>query len=166
MKAGETSAENYERSYAGWLRKFVGNRKLITPGARAIVRDGEGRVLFVRRKDDGKWVMPAGALELGESIVDCLKREVLEETGLEVVSARPIAIYSEPRFAFTNAYGGEHQMLAIVFLVDEWRGELVKKTDETTDAKFFNVEDLPDTWALYGETIKDLREYDGHIIVK
>jgi len=146
--------------------KVRGNRRLIAPAARAVIRDEKGRVLFVRRKDDGKWVMPAGALELGESIFDCLKREVLEETGLEVVSARPMAIYSAPRFAFTNAYGGEHQMLAIVFLVDEWRGELVKKTDETTDAKFFSVDDLPDTWELYRETIEDLRRYDRHVIVK
>jgi len=166
MKAGETSADNYEQSYAGQLRKLVGNRKLITPAARAVIQDEEGRVLFVRRKDNDKWGMPAGALELGESILDCLKREVLEETGLEVVSATPIAIYSEPRFAFTNAYGGEHQMLAVVFLIDEWRGSLVKKTDETTDAKFFSVDDLPDTWELYRETIEDLRDYDGHLIVK
>ena len=166
MKAGETSADNYANSYAGQLRKLVGNRKLITPAARAVIQDEEGRVLFVRRKDDGKWGMPAGALELGESILDCLEREVLEETGLEVVSATPIAIYSEPRFAFTNAYGGEHQMLAIVFLIDEWRGSLVKNTDETTDARFFSVDDLPDTWELYRETIQDLREYDGHLIVK
>jgi ADP-ribose pyrophosphatase YjhB (NUDIX family) len=166
MKAGETSADNYEQSYAGQLRKLVGNRKLITPGARAVIQDEEGHVLFVRRKDDDKWGMPAGALELGESILDCLKREVLEETGLEVVSATPIAIYSEPRFAFTNAYGGEHQMLAIVFLIDEWRRSLVKNTDETTDAKFFSVDDLPDTSELYRETIQDLREYDGDIIVK
>jgi len=166
MKTGDTSADNYEQSYAGQLRKLVGNRKLITPAARAVIQDEEGRVLFVRRKDNDEWGMPAGALELGESILDCLKREVLEETGLEVVSATPIAIYSEPRFAFTNTYGGEHQMLAVVFLIDEWRGSLVKKTDETTDAKFFSVDDLPDTWELYRETIEDLRDYDGHLIVK
>ena len=57
-------------------------------------------------------------------------------------------------------------MLAIVFLINEWRGSLVKNTDETTDAKFFSVDDLPDTSELYRETIQDLREYDGHLIVK
>ena len=51
-------------------------------------------------------------------------------------------------------------------MIDEWRGSLVKNTDETIDARFFSVDDLPDTSELYRETIQDLREYDGHIIVK
>ena len=166
MKPDSASANDFARSYAGQLRMLVGCRKLITPAARAVIEDDIGRVLFVRRKDDGKWGMPAGALELDESILACLKREVLEETGLEVVSATPIAIYSEPRFAFRNAHGGEHQMLAIVFRVDEWRGSLLKSTGETADAQFFNLDELPDTPDVYRETVQDLREYNGQMIVK
>jgi 8-oxo-dGTP pyrophosphatase MutT (NUDIX family) len=120
----------------------------------------------VRRRDDGHWVMPAGSLELGESIIDCLRREVKVESGLDVVSATLIAIYSEPRFAFTNAYGGEHQMLALVFHVDVWTGNLALATDETTDARFFALEALPDLPPLYEETLRDLAAYDGTVILK
>jgi ADP-ribose pyrophosphatase YjhB (NUDIX family) len=56
-----------------------------------------------------------------------LHREVREESGLQVEEAELIAIYSEPRFHFTNSYGGEHQMLAFVFLVTKWHGSLQKK---------------------------------------
>jgi len=156
----------YEKSYLGQLRKLVGNRKLITPGVRAIIQDKQGRVLFVRRKDNGKWAMPAGSLELDESVCDCLKREIKEESGLDVISATPIAIYSEPRFAFTNAYGGEHQMLTIVFLVDEWSGSLLTHTDETVDAHFFDLNELPDILDLYRETLEDLQKYNGRLILK
>ncbi len=166
MTAPSKNAHGYEKSYMGQLRQLVGNRKLITAATRAVIQDDEGRVLFVRRRDDRKWGMPAGALELDESILDCLKREVFEETGLEVVSATVMAIYSEPRFAFTNAYGGEHQMLAIVFRVDEWRGVPVKDTAETIDARFFGLDELPDTFDFYRETVQDLREYSGQVIVK
>lgn len=83
-------------------------------GARAIIHDERGRILLVKRSDNGAWVMPAGSIELNESILDCLKREVWQETGLEVLEARPIAIYSEPRFAFTTAYGDHTQMFSVV----------------------------------------------------
>lgn len=157
---------SYEKSYLGQLRKLIGNRKLITPGVRAVIQDDQGRILFVRRKDNNKWVIPAGSLELDESIYDCLKREVKEETGLNVISATLIAIYSEPRFAFTNAYGGENQMLAIVFLVDEWSGALLKESGEILDARFFDLDELPDIPEVYRETLEDLQKYDGNLILK
>ncbi len=156
----------YEDSYAGRLRSAVGNRLLILPSARAIIRDAEGRILLVRRRDNSHWVMPAGSLELGESILDCLKREVKEESGLDVAAATLIAIYSGPRFAFTNAHGGEQQMLALVFRVDEWAGELSTATDETTDARFFASDGLPALPPLYAETLRDLGAFDGTVILK
>ncbi|MCI0439929.1 MAG: NUDIX domain-containing protein [Chloroflexi bacterium] len=156
----------FEESYLGQLRALVGNRKLITPGVRAAIQDDEGRVLLVRRKDNAEWVMPAGSVELDESVFDCLKREVKEESGLDVVSATPIAIYSEPRFSFKNAFGAEHQMLAIVFRVDEWTGTLRTETDETVEARFFPLDNLPRINAVYRETIEDLKSFNGRLILK
>ncbi len=156
----------FDDSYAGQLRGAMGNRRLILPSARAIIRDAEGRVLLVRRRDNGHWVMPAGSLELGESILDCVKREVREECGLAVAAATLIAVYSGPRFAFTNSHGGEHQMLALVFRIDEWAGELATATDETTDARFFALDALPTLPPLYEETLRDLGAFDGTVILK
>lgn len=159
----------FEDSYAGMLRASVGNRRLILPGARAIVRDGDGRVLLIRRRDDGRWGMPAGSLERGESVTDCCVREVREETGLTVAGAELIAIYSGPRYHFTNAYGGEHQMLSFVFLTTDRGGTLQSVTDETTDARFFAPDALPpDTYPVYRETLDDLVEYErtGRVVLK
>ena len=160
------SQSSYGDSYLGQLRAVVGNRRLIAPGARAIIMDSAGRILFVRRSDNGAWVLPAGSMELGESVWDCLCREVREETGLDVTEATLIAIYSAPRFAFTNAYGGEHQMLAFVFRVDAWNGAFHITTHETVDARFFARDALPDIPDLYRETLDDLDHYDGRLILK
>jgi ADP-ribose pyrophosphatase YjhB (NUDIX family) len=157
----------YEDSYLGQLRKLVGKQKVFVITARAIIQDSAGRVLFVRRKDNGNWVMPAGSMELGESIMDCVRREVREECGLEVISAVPIAVYSDPRFSFVTAYGDPYQPLSIVFLVKEWRGQLQATTDETLDARFYNLKELPPNLpAVYHETLEDLQLYNGQIIVK
>lgn len=50
----------------------------------AVVVDDAGRVLVIRRRDNGKWEPPGGVLELDERIDDALEREVLEETGLAI----------------------------------------------------------------------------------
>jgi ADP-ribose pyrophosphatase YjhB (NUDIX family) len=143
----------WEDSYEGQLRELVGSRWLIVAGARAVVRDGRGRLLLIRRRD-------AGAAELGESALDACRREVKEETGLDVIKAVPFAIYSEPRFRFTDGYGNQRQMFVLVFLVEEWAGEITPTTTETTDCRFFDPEALPDLPPLYAETVEDLRAYD------
>ena len=85
---------SYEESYVGQLRKLAGERILLTPGVRGLIHDEDGRILFIRRRDNGKWGMSAGSVELNETVFEPLKREVEEETRLHLVSATPIAIYS------------------------------------------------------------------------
>jgi len=58
-----------------------------------IVVDDAGRALLVRRRDNGHWEPPGGVLELDESIPDGLRREVREETGLEVEPERLTGVY-------------------------------------------------------------------------
>jgi ADP-ribose pyrophosphatase YjhB (NUDIX family) len=54
-----------------------------------IVVDDRGRALLISRRDNQRWEPPGGVLELGESIHDGLRREVHEETGLDI---EPIAL--------------------------------------------------------------------------
>lgn len=153
-------------SYLADLRQVVGKRKLITPGVRALVLDAHSGILLVRRRDNGRWAFPAGGLELEESILDCLHREVMEETGLQVLEARLFAIYSEPRFSATNAAGELQQKLTIAFIVDQWAGQLLTTTDETTDARFYPLDALPELAPYHQEAIEDLKTFQGSIILK
>ncbi|WP_336053084.1 NUDIX hydrolase [Streptomyces sp. CA2R101] len=56
----------------------------------AVIPDGDGRVLLMRRAADdflgGLWELPSGGVDPGESLLDALRREVREETGLPLVS--------------------------------------------------------------------------------
>ena len=161
-------ALDYHDSYLGQLRQLIGKKKIFAISARGIIENDVGEILLVKRSDNGLWVMPAGSIELEESILDCLKREVWEETGLTVESATPIAIKSEPRFSFVTSYGDPYQMFSMVFIVDKWSGELLSETDETVDARFFSLDDLPDIPDHYHETLEDLKRYrrDHKFILK
>jgi 8-oxo-dGTP pyrophosphatase MutT (NUDIX family) len=157
---------SYHDSYYGRVRALTGSDiKLFHIGARAIVRDKDDRILFVKRSDNGDWVMPAGGIELGESIFDCCKREVKEESGLDVVSALPIKIESDPKYDFVTSYGDPYQTFRVVFLVTEWTGSLLRQTDETVDAQFFSRDALPDIPDIYHETLADLDSFTGDIIL-
>lgn len=59
----------------------------------AVITDAEGRVLVTQRRDNGRWEPPGGVLELDETILDGLRREVREETGVEIVPGRLTGIY-------------------------------------------------------------------------
>lgn len=134
-------------SYMGRLRGAVGDAVLLFVGARAIVRDGAGRILLIRRSDNGMWALPAGSIELGESIAECAAREMCEETGLTAHELTPFALYSGAAHTNTDMYGNTYQLHVTAFRVDAWSGELVRSTDETTDARFLAPTELPESVA-------------------
>jgi 8-oxo-dGTP diphosphatase len=58
-----------------------------------VVVDDANRVLVIQRRDNGRWEPPGGVLELGEDIEAGVRREVLEETGVEVEVQRLTGVY-------------------------------------------------------------------------
>ena len=68
-----------------------------TLGVFAAILDDSGRVLCVRMNYATRaWTTPGGRVEPGESPLDALKREVLEESGLDVVAGELVGVYSKP----------------------------------------------------------------------
>jgi len=66
----------------------------------AFVRDSRGRLLLVRRGRPpfrGKWALPGGFCDVGETTEECCAREVEEETGVQVRVGRLLGVFSDPR---------------------------------------------------------------------
>lgn len=159
----------WAESYLGQLRALAGDRTLMFVGSRAVVRDTAGDVLLIERSDNGYWALPAGAMELGESIAQCAIREVWEETGLTASAVTPIALYTGPDRTFTNMYGDTYQLFVVAFRVDAWQGELLTSTDETTNAGFFPARSLPTpVSSTVLETLDDLAVFErtGQVVLK
>jgi ADP-ribose pyrophosphatase YjhB (NUDIX family) len=66
------------------------------PSASAAVRDDAGRLLILRRADNGLWTIPTGGLKLGETIAQCAARECREETGIEIEVTGLVGVFSDP----------------------------------------------------------------------
>jgi ADP-ribose pyrophosphatase/8-oxo-dGTP diphosphatase len=57
----------------------------------------DGRIVLVRRRDNGLWALPGGIVDWGEDIPTAINRELAEETGLELVKIRRlVGVYSSP----------------------------------------------------------------------
>jgi 8-oxo-dGTP diphosphatase len=66
-------------------------------GIAAAARTADGRLLLIRRGDSGKWALPGGTLEWGETLRLAISREVFEETGARVTQlGELIGVYSAP----------------------------------------------------------------------
>jgi ADP-ribose pyrophosphatase YjhB (NUDIX family) len=138
-------ALSWDESYFGQLRALAGaDRALISVGSRCVLRDGDGRVLLVRRSDNGTWALPAGMMELGESLRDCAVREVREETGLQVHELTPFAVYTRSPDKGPDMYGNTYQHITLTVRIDAYEGDLLRTTDETTDAQWFTPGALPE----------------------
>jgi 8-oxo-dGTP pyrophosphatase MutT (NUDIX family) len=87
----------------------------VLPAAFAVVRNGAGQVLMVRRIDDGYWELPGGRIEVGETVGQALVREVAEESGLVIELTRLSGIYSDPTHVLVDPDGSVHQQLALCF---------------------------------------------------
>lgn len=98
----------------------------------------DGRIVLVQRRDNGKWSIPGGIVEWGEDIATSAKRELAEETGLNLIKInRLVGVYSDPkrdpRF---------HSICVVMEAIVEGEME-VHDTLEISDIKAFPAAEIP-----------------------
>ena len=98
----------------------------------AVVFDGVGRVLFIRRSDNGLYSIPGGEVEVGETLTQALKREVLEETGVVVEVSGLVGVYSDPEHVIAYSDGEVRQEFSVCFRAFSVGGGL-RTSQESTE---------------------------------
>jgi ADP-ribose pyrophosphatase YjhB (NUDIX family) len=120
----------------------IGKEGKLTVACSAVIFDeARQRILLTRRDDNGRWCLPGGHMEVGESVAEACAREVEEETGLRVQVQRLIGVYSSPHMLLTYADGNRYQIVALCFEAEVKDGEL-GLSDETTEVGYFTVAEI------------------------
>lgn len=120
----------------------IGRDAALRIGCSAVVLNPEGdQVLLTKRQDNGRWCLPSGAMEPGESAEEACVRETLEETGLVVSITRLVGVYSDPNVVQEYVDGNRYQLLGICFQAVIVGGDM-STSDETSDVRFVALKDL------------------------
>ncbi len=114
----------------------------LTPATSAVVEDGEGRILLHLRSDNGLWSIPGGGMEPGETVAECVAREVREETGIQVEATRVVGIYSDPRRLSAYDDGEVRQEFSICLACTQVGGAIDGGDDESDDVAWFAPEEV------------------------
>jgi 8-oxo-dGTP diphosphatase len=113
-------------------------------GIAAAARTGDGRWLLVRRGDTGEWALPGGTLEWGEQLGPAIRRELIEEAGVEVLGLGSLAgVYSAPELDARF-----HAVTVVVHvLVSEPKAAPMNPL-EVTEVRLFADRELPEVLAF------------------
>ena len=128
-----------------WLKQSYPTPKVDVRGV--VFR--EGRILLVRELTDGRWALPGGWADVGESLAEAVVREVREESGYTTRAVKLLAVanlgrYQDGRPLRPNIY----KLFVRCELVSEEPGELIGV--ETAEAGFFAQDELPELSAPRG----------------
>ncbi|WP_406945586.1 NUDIX hydrolase [Halobacillus sp. SY10] len=127
--------------YIQTMRQMIGHETLLTVGCGAIIEDDHGRILLQKRADRGVWGIPGGLLEIGETFDSAVKREVKEETGLNMISMDLYGIYSGESGFATYENGDRVFSVQIVFRSSSYEGKLTTNHESKRQA-FFHAEEI------------------------
>jgi ADP-ribose pyrophosphatase YjhB (NUDIX family) len=134
------------------------------PGVGALIfrRD---RILMAQRGKQplkGWWSLPGGALELGESLADGVRREVLEETGLEI---RPLGVLEIFERIMRDASGAPEYHYVLMDYICRVTGGELRPGDDVCAVEWVRRRDLPSlqitegTLAVIEKGFRERRKY-------
>lgn len=121
--------------------------------AKGLILDETGRKFLVIREDNGWWELPGGGLDWGERVEDCLKREIKEEMGLEVIE-----IGSKPAYYLVGKNIEDRWSLNLVFEI-KVRDLNFTPSEECQEIRFIAPEEVGTINAF--RNVKELAELFG-----
>lgn len=137
------------------LRERVGHLPLWLSGATAVIlreRGGRTEVLLVRRADNGAWTPVSGIVDPGEDPHQTVVREAMEEAQVVIEVDRLVWLHVSDLITYDN--GDQTRYLDHTFGARWVSGEPSPGDDEATDARFFDVEALPEMAASHRRTVE------------
>ena len=110
----------------------------MTLGVRAVVLDSDNRVLLVKHSYVSGWYLPGGGVEVGETMLDALRRELMEEGRIEL-QGEPVL-----HGIFLNRHVSRRDHVAVYLVRQFSQDRLPKPNREIIASGFFAASALPD----------------------
>ncbi len=129
--------------YISEIRKYVGYQPILTAGVGLFVFNDENKVLMQLRTDYNSWRFPGGAMELGESFEEVAKRELKEETNLEVDELKLIKVLSGKDTYREYPNGDKLYDITAIYVIKKYHNNLKINDDESKKLDWFDINDLP-----------------------
>ncbi len=150
--------------YISWIRSKVGHEKIFLNFSGGIL-EKDGKILLQKRADKNTWGLPGGCMELGESSLDTLKREFMEETGLVIEPIRLINVYTNYHDSYPN--GDVAQPIGMIYEVtaDDISGIENFKNEETLQLRFFSREEMKNIEIVSKQHVDAINDYYDNSIV-
>jgi ADP-ribose pyrophosphatase YjhB (NUDIX family) len=123
------------------LREAVGTAPLWLVGVSAVLQDDEGRVLLVRRSDNGEWSSVSGIVDPGEHPAVAALRELREEAGVIGEIERLAQVGVTKLITYPN--GDQTQYTSLVFRCRYVAGDAAVGDDESLEVGWFGLDALP-----------------------
>ncbi len=132
-----------EENYLKSLRKYVGHCPLLTVGTWLLVYNDKNEVLMQLRSDFNSWDFPGGTLELFETIEECAKRELKEETNLEMDDIKILDIFSGKKTYQKYPNGDELYVVSILCEIRKYHGNIKINDGESTKLVWIPIDKIP-----------------------
>lgn len=125
------------------LRKVVGHAPLLQCAGSVIIENEKGEILLGKRTDNHKWGYAGGSIELNETVEECAKRELFEETGLIADELEFFMVNSGPEVHYIYPNGDEVYNVEIIYLCRKYHCTLKRQEEEVEELRFFALADIP-----------------------
>jgi len=124
------------------IRNTFFSRPTPTVVADAAIISDSGRMLLIRRADNGAWAMPGGYLEVGETAAEGAVREALEESGVHCTPAKLVGIYDSRICGSMSA--GHLYMVTVLCTPSDGAPEEPSHAHEVLEAEWFSEANFPE----------------------
>ena len=150
-------------SYINFLRQYVGHEPILTAGVCLFIFNDKKQILMQLRTDYKQWGFPGGSMELGERFEDVAKRELKEETNLNVIDLKLVQVLSGKDTYREYPNGDKLYDITAVFVVTKYSGNLKINDDESKELAWFSIDNIPSN--ITSHTRNYLEKY-GDILEK